>query len=158
MTGLFLDILKKTQARKNSKLKRILMKTQAKFQKNSKNANSTWDFILLKIKIEFLFTYLKLEIVLNTRILNRTSAERIKEELTFVLRAKMEEFVTGTVEGHSFASPEIRKMFNFDFSKFSLHFSANYMINISSIKVKLLQPLLYGVTAMGDKCERIWRF
>ena len=40
-SGLFLDILKKTQARKNSKLKQILMKTQAKFQKNSKIANST---------------------------------------------------------------------------------------------------------------------
>ena len=31
-----MDILKKTQARKNSKLKLILMKTQAKFQRNSK--------------------------------------------------------------------------------------------------------------------------
>ena len=47
--GFFLDILKKTQARKNSKLKRILMKTQAKFLKNSKNANSTWALTLWKL-------------------------------------------------------------------------------------------------------------
>ena len=39
--GLFFGHSEKTQARKNSKLKRILMKTQVKFQKNSKNANST---------------------------------------------------------------------------------------------------------------------
>ena len=42
LQGFFLDILKKTQAQKNSKLKLILMKTQAKFQKNSKTTNSTW--------------------------------------------------------------------------------------------------------------------
>ena len=44
----------------------------------------------------------------------------IKEELIFVLRAKMEEFVTGTVEDHYFASQIIRKMFNIDFFR-SLH-------------------------------------
>ena len=33
----------------------------------------------------------------------------IKEELIFVLRAKMEEFVTEIVEDHSFASQIIRK-------------------------------------------------
>ena len=44
--GFFLDILKKTQAWKNSKLKRILIKTQAKCQKNSKTANSTWAFTI----------------------------------------------------------------------------------------------------------------
>ena len=47
--GFFLDILKKTQARKNSKLKQFLMKTQAKFQKNSKTANWTWAFIIQKL-------------------------------------------------------------------------------------------------------------
>ena len=39
--GFFLDILKKTQAQKNSKLKQIFIKTQAKCKKNSKTANST---------------------------------------------------------------------------------------------------------------------
>ena len=46
--GFFLDVLKKTQARKNSKLKRILMKTQAKFQKNS-NRQLNWAFAIQKL-------------------------------------------------------------------------------------------------------------
>ena len=41
-SGLFLDIVKKTQAQKNSKLKQNLEKTQAKSGKNSKTANSSW--------------------------------------------------------------------------------------------------------------------
>jgi len=55
--------------------------------------------------------FAKLRLFLNTRILSRTSAERIKEELIFVLRAKMEEFVTGIVEDHSFASQIISLFF-----------------------------------------------
>ena len=39
--GFFLDIVKKTQAQKNSKLKQNLEKTQAKSGKNSKTANSS---------------------------------------------------------------------------------------------------------------------
>ena len=39
--GLFLDILKKTQTQKNSKLKPNPEKTQGKSPKNSKSANST---------------------------------------------------------------------------------------------------------------------
>ena len=41
MQGLFLDILKKTQTQKNSKLKPNPEKTQGKSPKNSKSANST---------------------------------------------------------------------------------------------------------------------
>ena len=86
----------------------------------------------------------------------------IKEELIFVLRAKMEEFVTGIVEGHYFASPKIRKMFNFDFSGHSTWSNLKYYLNkayiMGSYKVELLKPLLYGVTAMSDDCERLARF
>ena len=39
--GVFLDVLKKTQARKNSKLKQNLLKLKQKFRKNSKTANSS---------------------------------------------------------------------------------------------------------------------
>ena len=39
--GFFLDVLKKTQARKNSKLKQNTLKLKRKFRKNSKTANST---------------------------------------------------------------------------------------------------------------------
>ena len=42
--GFFLDIVKKTQAQKNSKLKQNLEKTQAESGKNSKTANSSWIF------------------------------------------------------------------------------------------------------------------
>ena len=86
----------------------------------------------------------------------------IKEELIFVLRAKMEEFVTEIVEDHSFASPEIRKMFNIDFSGHSTWPYLKYYLNrayiMGSYKVELLKPLLYGVTAMSDDCERLARF
>ena len=40
--GFFLDISKKTQARKNSKLKQNPEKTQEKIRKNSKTGNSSW--------------------------------------------------------------------------------------------------------------------
>jgi len=42
--GIFLDILKKTQARKNSKLKRILMKTQCKISEKLKNRQFNLSF------------------------------------------------------------------------------------------------------------------
>ena len=41
LQGFFLDIVKKTQAQKNSKLKQNLEKTQAKSGKNLKTANSS---------------------------------------------------------------------------------------------------------------------
>ena len=44
--GLFLDILKKTQTQKNTKLKPNPEKTQGKSPKNSKSANSTEEQLL----------------------------------------------------------------------------------------------------------------
>ena len=60
MQAFFLDISKKTQAQKNSKLKENPEKTQAKFRKNSKTGNSSWvELVLNWMKTQFLGGKLK---------------------------------------------------------------------------------------------------
>ena len=55
--GLFLDILKKTQTQKNSKLKPNPEKTQGKSPKNSKSANSTREQMPESISSKLLRAY-----------------------------------------------------------------------------------------------------
>ena len=55
-----MDISKKTQAQKNSKLKENPEKTQAKFRKNSETGNSSWvELVLNWMKTQFLGGKLK---------------------------------------------------------------------------------------------------
>ena len=73
----FLDISKKTQAQKNSKLKENPEKTQAKFPKNSKTGNSSWvELVLNRMKTPFSGENLK--VLLKTAFLSSNIFKNLK--------------------------------------------------------------------------------